>query len=121
MEFQRDGSLRLGSITQVPKKVGTAVAIYGNLEAVPVRRADLIRRIIEQQRKVLRLVAGYAIFSPGVKMQLIDICRRSKKEETRLATPANSKSLRETIAALFGSKYLATLSEFTVDLGDVLL
>ena len=72
-DFQRDGSLRPSFVTQQPKKVGTTVVVVGLLQAVPVRRSDMIRRIADQRRKLVRLITGYAIFSPGVKLQLIDI------------------------------------------------
>ena len=119
MEFQRDGSLRPGSLTKLTKKVGTTVTVDGLLDAVPVRRADMIRRIKDQRRKLIKLVSGYGVFSPGVKMQLLEVSQKSK-DKILLATPSNSKTTGEVIGVLFGTKYLATLADFHVDISSAL-
>lgn len=56
MEFQKDGTLDLESVTQVARKVGTTVAVVKLFDALPVRRADLIKRIKSQRAKMLRLL-----------------------------------------------------------------
>ncbi len=56
MEFKRDGYLNAKSICDVPRKVGTTVAVVKLFNALPVRRADLIKRITAQRAKMLRLI-----------------------------------------------------------------
>lgn len=56
MEFQKDGTLDLKSVAEVARKVGTTVAVVKLFDALPVRRADLIKRIKSQKAKLLRLL-----------------------------------------------------------------
>ena len=129
LEYRRDGSLRVDSVTRVPKKVGTTVAVVRLLEAVPVRRADLKRRIGEQRRKLVKLISGYAILAPAVRFQLIDITTANNKgrksqssaaaprEHVLLATPGQGpQKLPEAISAVFGSAFWNSLTEFHLDL-----
>jgi DNA mismatch repair protein PMS2 len=58
LEYTRDGLLRPDSCCAVPRKVGTTVAVVKIFEAVPVRRADLEKRINVQRREVFLMVQG---------------------------------------------------------------
>jgi DNA mismatch repair ATPase MutL len=58
LEYTRDGLLRPDSCCPVPRKVGTTVAVVKIFEAVPVRRADLEKRIHVQRREVFLMVQG---------------------------------------------------------------
>ena len=58
LEYQRDGELRMGSVTMMPRKVGTTVAVGKLFHALPVRRADLIKRIKAQRAKVVSTIQG---------------------------------------------------------------
>ena len=58
LAFKRDGTMNPSSVAQMPRKVGTTVAVVGLLEAVPVRRQDMIRRIKSQRDKLIRLMEG---------------------------------------------------------------
>eukprot|EP00978_Attheya_sp_CCMP212_P021349 scaffold62195_cov54-Attheya_sp.AAC.2 len=56
MEFNHDGKLLESSITDISRKVGTTVAVVKLFDALPVRRADMIKRIKAQRAKMLRLM-----------------------------------------------------------------
>jgi len=56
MEFQKDGTLDRNSVSDVARKVGTTVAVVKLFDALPVRRADFIKRIKSQKAKLLRLL-----------------------------------------------------------------
>ncbi len=57
MEFRRDGYLDAKTMMKdVPRKIGTTVAVVKLFAALPVRRADLIKRIAQQRAKMLRLL-----------------------------------------------------------------
>eukprot|EP00979_Chaetoceros_neogracilis_P017306 scaffold10203_cov272-Chaetoceros_neogracile.AAC.5 len=56
MEFRSDGNLDPISRAEIPRKVGTTVAIVKLFDALPVRRADFIKRIKSQRAKMLRLL-----------------------------------------------------------------
>lgn len=56
MEFQRDGSLDMSSVTAVHRKVGTTVAVLKPFSHLPARRADLARRIKTERSKLFRLM-----------------------------------------------------------------
>jgi DNA mismatch repair protein PMS2 len=56
MEFRSDGCLDSKSRAEIPRKVGTTVAIVKLFDALPVRRADFIKRIKSQRAKMLRLL-----------------------------------------------------------------
>jgi len=56
LEFRRDGYLDPNSTADVARKVGTTVAVVKVFDALPVRRADLIKRIKLHRAKMLRLL-----------------------------------------------------------------
>jgi DNA mismatch repair protein PMS2 len=56
MAFRRDGYPDLSATTDVARKVGTTVAVVKLFGALPVRRADLIKRIKFHRAKMLRLL-----------------------------------------------------------------
>ena len=56
MEFRRDGYLDPKSTCNITRKVGTTVAVVKLFEALPVRRADLIKRVKQQKAKLLKLL-----------------------------------------------------------------
>jgi len=58
LEFERNGELCAGSVTMVPRKVGTTVAVGKLFHALPVRRADLIKRIKPQRANVVSMIQG---------------------------------------------------------------
>jgi DNA mismatch repair ATPase MutL len=58
MEFNHDGSLDLNSIVSLPRKVGTTVAVLKLLNSLPVRRADMQRRIVQHRSKLMNLMEG---------------------------------------------------------------
>ena len=123
MEFRRDGSLLPNTVTRVPKKVGTTVAVVRLFDAVPVRRLDLKRRIADQRRKLVRLISGYAVFCPGVRFQLMDINTvkgNQTREHVLLATPAQCHTIPDTVSAVFGSRFWSSLAEFRVDLTELI-
>ena len=58
MEFAHDGSLKQDSVVPVPRKIGTTVAVVKLLSSLPVRRADMERRIAQHRTKMMRLMEG---------------------------------------------------------------
>lgn len=56
MEFRKDGYLDPKSRADIPRKLGTTVAIVKLFDSLPVRRADFIKRIKAQRAKMLRLL-----------------------------------------------------------------
>lgn len=58
LEFQPNGMLRPNSTCMVPRKVGTTVAIVKLFDQLPVRRADLTKRIQAQRQRLFALVQG---------------------------------------------------------------
>jgi DNA mismatch repair protein PMS2 len=58
LEFSRDGYLLHDTACPVPRKVGTTVAVVKLFDALPVRRADLEKRIQVQRREVFLMVQG---------------------------------------------------------------
>jgi DNA mismatch repair protein PMS2 len=119
--FRRDGSLDPGSGSVMPRKVGTTVAVVKLLDALPVRRADMIRRIAAQRGRLMKIVIGYAIFSVGVRINLMDMVGSGGdcRESTLMATTFNSTSIQETISSVLGSKFLMGLGPICLDLASV--
>lgn len=58
LEFTREGYLQHDTVVPVPRKVGTTVAVVKLFDALPVRRADLVKRIQAQRREVFLMVQG---------------------------------------------------------------
>ena len=58
MEFGHDGALVPDSVTPTPRKTGTTVAVLKLLHSLPVRRADMERRIVQHRSKMMRLMEG---------------------------------------------------------------
>lgn len=119
MEFRRDGSMVMDSIVSMPRKIGTTVAVLGLLQAVPVRRRDLEQRIQHHRSKLIQLVTGYAIFSTGVRVNLMDISSAGK-EKTVLSTTLNSASLQDTVSSVIGAKFLVNMSTISIDLSQAI-
>lgn len=57
-EFDREGNVVEGTRRNVPRRVGTTVTVRGLFEAVPVRRADLKKRIKAQRMKLTKMMQG---------------------------------------------------------------
>lgn len=122
MEFARDGTLKIDSVVNLPRKVGTTVAVVGLLAALPVRRRDFERRIQHHRSRLIQTVLGYAVFSTGVKIHLMDIVVSQKKspEKTLLTTAVNSKTVRDTVSSVLGPKFLAGMVDIEIDLTEAL-
>mmetsp|Transcript_15549 Transcript_15549/g.29324 ORF Transcript_15549/g.29324 Transcript_15549/m.29324 type:complete len:928 (+) Transcript_15549:217-3000(+) len=124
MEFQKDGTLDPNSVSEVARKVGTTVAVVKLFDALPVRRADLIKRIKSQKAKLLRLLQSYAVLCVGIKFHLADVTgpvgSPKCKSEVKMSTSNNTKSLKETISQVFGSKFLSGLCSIQVDLSSMI-
>ena len=58
LEFTRDGYLRNETVSPVPRKIGTTVAVVKLFDALPVRRADLEKRLQVQRRDVFLMMQG---------------------------------------------------------------
>lgn len=123
MEFRRDGYLDPKSTCNITRKVGTTVAVVKLFEALPVRRADLIKRVKQQKAKLLKLLQEYGVLCIGVKFNVFEISgpvgSPTSKTELKLSTSEKSKSIKETISSIFGSKFLGGLCPFYVNLGDI--
>lgn len=56
LQFSRDGYLDPNSTKDVARKVGTTVAVVKLFDKLPVRRADMIKRLKVQRAKLFRLM-----------------------------------------------------------------
>lgn len=56
IEYRHDGSMDPQSTEMVPRKRGTTVAVVKLLNSLPVRRADLERRIVQHRSKLIKLM-----------------------------------------------------------------
>ena len=56
LEFLRDGSLDRAAVAQLPRKIGTTVAVVKPFHALPARRADMARRIRAERQKLFKLL-----------------------------------------------------------------
>lgn len=56
LEYKHDGSLDTSTVDIVPRKVGTTVAVLKLLNSLPVRRADMERRIAQHRAKMMKLM-----------------------------------------------------------------
>lgn len=119
LEFRHDGTLDPASVTAIPKKQGTTVAVVRLMESLPVRRQDMERRILEQRNKLVKMMEGYAVFSVGVRINLIDIVGTSCKENIILSTPGNSTSIQETVSSVFGPNFLSNTCPISIDLTTI--
>ncbi len=63
MQFNRDGYLDPNSVQEVARKVGTTVAIVKLFDKLPVRRADMVKRLKAQRAKLLRLIQACEFLS----------------------------------------------------------
>lgn len=120
MEFRSDGTMDEKKLCSVPRKVGTTVCVNQLFAALPVRRADMIKRIKAQRAKLVSLVQGYAILCLGVRFNLMDIVGKSHKEETKLRTSNTSTTVEQTISSILGSKFLSGMTRIKIDLSSVL-
>ena len=120
MEFDKDGKCK-DSVTDMPRKRGTTVAVVGLLNAIPVRRRDLEQRIQQHRSKLVTVMQGYAIFSTGVRINVMDMVKQKRniRESTLLATAFNNKSLQDTVSSVLGTKFLASMTPIAVDLSDI--
>jgi len=124
LEFRRDGCLNQNSIKNIQRKIGTTVAVVKLFDKLPVRRADMIKRIKAQRSSMLKLIQSYAVLCVGVRFNVIDISgllRSPKcKTEVKLNTSERSKSIKDTVSAVFGSKFLSGMCPILVDLASVI-
>jgi DNA mismatch repair protein PMS2 len=123
LEFRTDGSLKEDAVAQVPRKIGTTVAVLGLMQRLPVRRRDLEQRIQYHRAKLVSLISSYAIFTTGVRIHLMDMvqdaARKSFRESTVLATPPNSFSFAETVSSVLGAKFLSGMVEISFDISSI--
>jgi len=126
LEFNTDGSWKADRVQFSPRKVGTTVAAVRLLSSIPVRRADLERRLPAQRKRMMRLMQGYAIFSTGIQIRLLEYnsttatsknsSNNGQQESVLLETPAGTTSLAQTISAVLGAKFLAQCTPVVIDL-----
>ena len=148
MEFGRDGSLIINKndnngcndgFTDVPRKVGTTVAVVALFDSLPVRRADLKKRITAQRSKLWRLMQSYAILKTGIRWNVADVIGGpvgtggsgggdgSSRTDTKLETSGrggksgNGGLVRfgDTVSSVLGSRFLGGMCEVNVDLGPI--
>lgn len=121
LEFGKDGTLDpTVPITTFAKKVGTTVAVLGLLEAVPVRRADLQRRLSQHRSRMVQWMEAYAIFSVGRRICVMDMVGKNCREQTILATTFQNSSLRENVSSVLGSNVVTNLFDVQIDLTEIL-
>ena len=62
----KDGTVDPSSIADIHRVIGTTVAIIKIFDALPVRRADFIKRIKAQRAKLLRVLQSCKAFLIGL-------------------------------------------------------
>lgn len=133
--FTKEGYLLHEKIEPLPRKVGTTVAVVKLFDALPVRRADLIKRIEAQRQKVFLMIQGCkfislhmkssfrnithylytdAIHCLGIKINLIDI-PNAGPEIVRLSTMHGTSRLEQTISSVLGSRFLSGMSRISLE------
>ena len=58
LEFRQDGHMDRDAICEIPRKVGTTVAVVRLFDALPVRQKDLIKRIRKHRAKLMKMIQG---------------------------------------------------------------
>lgn len=116
MEYFSDGTLDLASVSDMDKKVGTTVAVVQLHQQNKVRRRDLVRGIEDQRQKLIKVLQGYAIFSTGVRFQLIDIVGSDCQERILISTGGGAAGLRENISSVLGGNVLNGMAPLDVQL-----
>lgn len=120
LEFRHDGTLDAdASGSEMPRKVGTTVAVVKLLDQLPVRRRDLEQRIAAHRSKLVQLITAYAIFRTGVRIHLMDVDVKTGKEKTLVASSFQNSTLSHTISSVLGPKFLAGMTQFSVDLSSI--
>ena len=117
LEFGINGYVRDGSVTAIPRKVGTTVSVVKLFHSLPVRRTDLMRRIKAQRARLMKMMQGYAILCLGVRFNLIDVvgsnnssssaAKKLAKSDVKLQTSERSVRFEETVSSVLGSKFLS--------------
>ena len=124
LNFLKDGSLDTETVSNIPRKIGTTVSVHKLFDALPVRRTDFIKRIRTQRAKMLKMMQGYAIMCLGVKFTLMDVKGKagtnSFKTDIKLATSIKSHKFEDTVSSVMGSKFLAGLCRFSLDLTNII-
>jgi DNA mismatch repair protein PMS2 len=128
LEYQRDGSVRRESIQQIPKKVGTTVAVVNLFDRVPVRRQDFLKRLPQHRTKLLRRMEAYFVFHTNVAMHMMDMMgndyftctERTLLQTSGQAANTNTKTMRETVSNVIGSKVIGSLCDVSMDLTESL-
>jgi DNA mismatch repair protein PMS2 len=125
LEFGHDGTV-LSDQNTIPRKVGTTVAVMQLLQPLPVRRRDLERRLNTYRQKLVQEVTAYAIFRTGVCLRFMDVVTTTAssandksgnyQEKIIVASSFQNATLRETVSAVLGPKFLTGLVDFYVDL-----
>jgi DNA mismatch repair protein PMS2 len=136
LTYHRDGSL--ATTCAMTRSVGTTVAVVSFLDALAVRRADLLRRIQPQRAKLVATLQQYGIFCVGVRLHLMDIisCNNAKEEQggggsnntntnatserTLLLTSDKATTLQETTSSVMGSQFVSQMCTVHLDLTEIM-
>ena len=123
MEFHTDGTMDRSSVTTIPKKIGTTVAVLKLFYKLPVRYKDFTLHIKEQRTKLIQLIIGYAIFlSPTVRFHIMDINSKNGREKSLFITPyyppsnQNTITLKDSVSSILGCNILHHLADISIDL-----
>lgn len=86
--FDAQGRLIPSSVRPVPRPVGTTVTVRGLFESLPVRRADLRKRVKGQRLKLIKMLQGCECFADCLCMPT------RRPEAARSLTPFRREILR---------------------------
>lgn len=109
IEYDHDGHIKNKS--SCARQTGTTVMLSNLFSTLPVRHKDFTKNLKREFSKMLELLYAYCIIS---NVRLMCTNQTKKLPRTIVVQTQGSKTLRENIVCVFGSKQMETLIEFQI-------
>lgn len=111
--LEYDGAGRITSRRPAARPVGTTVTVEGLFQPLPVRRREFERTAKRQYARTLTTLQAYALMALNVRLTVVHIVGGRR---TVVLSSTAPKDLRESIACVFGAKFLASVCPITITL-----
>nr|CAD7266230.1 unnamed protein product [Timema shepardi] len=111
LEFDHKGLIT--SCRSHARQVGTTVILQNLFSCLPVRQKEFHRNLRREFSKMANLLYAYCLVSTGVKITCVN--QNNKGGRTMVVTTQGSSSVRENIAAVFGTKQLQTILDLPTE------